>query len=305
MAATTALLFCVEPGLLFRQTVLALRSLGKFAPDFLAQAELWAIAPRAEFALTAADADVLRSLGARYCNKPLNRTGFEYGHINKAFAAAWVEANSAAQTIVFCDSDTVFLGEPARLCASAPAIGVRPVDRRGIGAGTPSDPAWSYWQALIDRYGLDGAPRVRTVVDRASIFPYFNAGLVVASKRLGLMHQWQRRVEHLLDLNLVPPRPQHLDQVALALVIAEAGEQWSDLGPAYNYPLPWRPLMPPEAAQMRTDELIHVHYHRWFQSRGFLERLTPPLDGPALQWLRAQLPLHPQIDVLYTRGLAE
>ncbi|EDZ66161.1 hypothetical protein NOC27_2841 [Nitrosococcus oceani AFC27] len=46
------------------------------------------------------------------------------------------------------------------------------------------------------------------------------------------------------------------------------------------------------------DELIHIHYHRWFNRPQFLELLTPPLgrDTPEYKWLKSFLPFHPTMD---------
>ena len=58
---------------------------------------------------------VLRELGAVPISEPLNRDFSDHGTLNKIFVCAHAERVLDEPTLVFLDSDTVVIGEPADL----------------------------------------------------------------------------------------------------------------------------------------------------------------------------------------------
>ena len=301
MADDYALVFCVGPGILLEQTCLAIRSISKFAPEFARISEVWAVSPRKDHHLSPQEERRLTDLGARYHPLNLNSYWDLPPQLNKVFATAWVEEESNTQRLLFLDSDTVFVAEPDLLFRPFESVVVRPVDRRGIGAGAYTDPDWDYWLRLSRFFSFDPERRARTVVDQKEIIPYFNAGFVGFERNRGSARQWLDLATQLIDQDLMPRKAEHIDQVALAVLVNRLGE-WMDPGLAYNYPLPQRPLMLESQTAVQWAELVHIHYHRWFQSRGFLDRVTPALERTnTFTWLERQLPLTPEIDEVYSR----
>ncbi len=57
-------------------------------------------------------------------------------------------------------------------------------------------------------------------------------------------------------------------------------------------------MMMPRNSHPALGDLVHIHYHKWFQHPGFLEHVTCDEDKQTeqYQWLKAHLPLQPPIE---------
>jgi hypothetical protein len=82
------------------------------------------------------------------------------------------------------------------------------------------------------------------------------------------------------------------------MVAASAWNKTALLDHRYNYTIPQRARFPEPARSTPICELIHLHYHRWFNVPRFLHRITPTLtaDDPRVQWLDEWLPLEPHFE---------
>ncbi|MCB1593387.1 MAG: hypothetical protein KDI76_00610, partial [Xanthomonadales bacterium] len=85
---------------------------------------------------------------------------------------------------------------------------------------------------------------------------------------------------------------------ALAVTAQRYKEHVEILPQTYNYPIPFRPIMRDRPGHPKFDELVHVHYHKWFQHPGFLDYVTTEEEKKTEQylWLKEHLPLLPTID---------
>jgi hypothetical protein len=90
-----------------------------------------------------------------------------------------------------------------------------------------------------------------------------------------------------------------MDQLALAAVLARRWPKVALLDDRYNYPLPLRVRLQSPWRESQLSNLVHIHYHRWFNQPGFLRRLVPTLDpdDPVGQWLDEQLPFLPHLPI--------
>lgn len=292
-----AFLICVEHGRLESEAILLIESLRAWGGSY-AQAPVYAFAPRPQFQPGAATIERLGDLGATFVDEPLVDRFSETPTYNKVAVSAWAERQLPHETLVFSDSDCVFLGEPAELAEGDWLAAVRPVDRRiagsrGKGKGEP------YWQKMYAELGVEGRPFVRTTVGQMEIRAYWNSGLIGARRSAGLFCAWEEALIRLYDTGLIATRwPHFMDQLSLAAVTADVHDRVRILSDAYNYPLRHRGALAPEAVELDLPELVHLHYRLWFHMPNSLLKVNPPFDPTSdrYAWMLERLPLEPIID---------
>ncbi len=141
---------------------------------------------------------------------------------NKVTVSAWAERELDHDTLVFTDTDSVFLGEPAELASGEWDAAMRPVDRRiagsrGKGKNEP------YWQQDVRGASASKSePFVETGVGQMPIRAYWNSGLIGARRSAGLFEAWERALIRLHDVGLVSEKwPHFMDQLSWAAVTAD------------------------------------------------------------------------------------
>ncbi len=145
-----------------------------------------------------------------------------------------------------------------------------------------------------------------TTVRPSMIRPYYNAGFIWANGLHNFYKQWKDDFITIVNSNLRPfgymSRDKTdfrcLDQVALAVTAQRYEDSVEILPQTYNYPIPFHPILRQRENNPKFDELVHVHYHKWFQHPGFLDYVTDEQDKKSEQylWLKQHLPLLPTID---------
>ena len=296
---SVAFLLCVERGRLESQTLLCVESLREFGGG-LADVPVHAFAPRPGHEPAKETLDALAGYGVNYVAEPLNTQVGDLPHTNKVFVSAWAEENVDAEVLVFTDSDTVFLGEPAELRAGDWDAAARPVGAVNKGSTGPGHRNEDDWQTLYDVLDVSARPFVETVVGRERVRAYFNAGLVALRRATGRGVAWRDATLRLLDSSVAarPPMRRQIDQLALAGVLADRMDRVKVLPDTYSYPLPKRIKLPAEMQALDLPDLVHVHGHRWLHKPGLLDEVHPPLDAASApyRWLSERLPLEPTID---------
>jgi hypothetical protein len=294
----TAFLLCVERGKLESEALLMVESLREWAGGF-ADAPVYSFAPRAGHEPTERTLAGLRELGVEHVPDPLNERHPDRPNCNKIYACAWAERELDDELLVFVDSDTVFLREPAEFRDPDWLVGVRPVGSRNIGSRGEGDRWEEHWQHVYGVTGATGRPWVETVIEGERIRGYYNTGLVAVQRRAGVFKAWLDILEEVLasGFELKKMRGQ-VDQLIFAAVTADLDERLRVLPDIYNYPLPKRIKMRPEMQALDLDDLVHVHLHRWVHKPGFLDDVHPPLDTKSerYRWLAERLPLQPLLD---------
>lgn len=295
---------CAEAGPLEHQVILLVRSLRRWGGP-LAKAPFYVISPRPGHRVSSQTESTLDQLGATYLDLPLNLDHGQYPVDNKIFACHWAEDHLDSEALVFLDSDTIFVNPPTALCLQPDEVALRPVDLRGAGSTGPGDDRDTYWERAYELCGVSERRHVVTTVDGIKIREYWNAGLVAAGKQTQLFSRWYEHYQVLTEHAHRPARwPRQLDQIALAMATGSlAPTCLKSIDPGYNYPLPRRPWLDSDLANLGWDQLVHLHYHRWFQSRGFLNHLTPPLAraDERFAWLAQHLPLEPASSEVFDR----
>ncbi len=204
---------------------------------------------------------------------------------------------------VFLDSD-ILLVRDVRQLSPGRAAGVRPADLDTAKvAGIP-------WDAAYGHFGIrPPTEQVVTTVDRCSIRPYYDAGLVAAPTRSELGSLWietSREIRAHFDV-----KGPFLDQVALPVAIARAGLDVKLLGseddsPAHLVPLPLR--SGPRLVHYHCPEIIRREKALDDELRACLNEQPVPrtLVGDDPAWRRLLQPLHaPHFALNETRRLAK
>jgi hypothetical protein len=293
-----AFLICVEHGRLETEALLLLDSLRRFGGG-LAEAPVYAFAPRPGFLPTPETVAGLRERGATYVDEPLIPERFEeIPTFNKVSVSAWAERELGHEILVFTDTDSVFVGEPSALAEGDWVAAMRPVDRRiagsrGKGKNEP------FWRKMYAELGVRERPFVETGVGGVTIRAYWNTGLVAARRDAGLFAAWELALGRLFDAGIVQKRwPQFMDQLSWAGVTADVHDSVRILPPPYNYPLRHRQGLPPDARELDLADLIHLHYRLWFHMPEALEKANPPFDPGSDQfaWLTERLPIEPIVE---------
>jgi hypothetical protein len=292
-----AFLICVEHGRLESEAILLVESLRAWGGS-CAEAPVYAFAPRPDFQPGAETVDRLTGLGATFVDEPLVDRFADTPTFNKISVSAWAERELDHETLVFTDTDCVFLSEPAELAADDWVAAMRPVDRRiagsrGKGKGEP------YWQRMYAELGVEGRPFVRTTVGQMEIRAYWNSGLIGARRSAGLFCAWEDALVRLYDGGVVAKRwPHFMDQLSWAAVTADVHDRVRILSDAYNYPLRHRAALVPAATELELGQIVHLHYRLWFHMVNSLAKADPPFDpqGDRYRWLDQRLPLLPEVD---------
>lgn len=298
--ADLAFLMCVERGRLEGETLLLVESLRAWGGRW-ADAPVYAFAPRPANQPEPATVEGLESLGATVVTEPLVSRFEEFPTFNKVCVSAWAERELDHDTLVFTDSDCVFVGEPAELGEGDWVAAARPVDRRiagskGKGKNEP------FWRKMYAELGVKrrSRPFVETTVGAMPIRAYWNSGLIAARRSAGLFNAWEDALNRLFDAEIVQKRwPHFMDQLSWAGVTANVHKQVRQLSAGYNYPLPHRGGgIAPEARELDLDDLVHIHYRLWFHLPEALAKVVPAFDPDSerYRWLTERLPVEPEID---------
>jgi hypothetical protein len=224
-----------------------------------------------------------------------------YPFAAKIIAAARAEEELAGKTdiLVWMDPDTVVWREPHDfLLDKQIALGYRPVSHKLLGSSIdqPPDDFWSRLYSLLGVKPESFFPMI-TPVDRKTIRPYFNAGLLVLRPERGVLRKW-------LDaFNLVSADPVlqgmcrqdqrkriFLHQAALAgAVLTSLGrEAMTELSEAYNYPLNLHAQVPADRRLTTLDGLTTLRYDESEKVAALLEQSG--LSGERVQWLLSHFP---------------
>jgi lipopolysaccharide biosynthesis glycosyltransferase len=306
MNKKTALLFCVEKGNLEIQAQLLVNSISKFTGQ--SKLKLFAISPRVDSIPSFDTNHFFNKNKIFHIKENLNTEFLEYPIANKVLACEYVEKNFPEfDSILFVDTDTVFLNPIEEVLLSKKnKLYLRPVDNKGPGSIGIEDEKDGFWQEVFQMFNLPlPSANITTTVREKTIRPYFNAGFIWAHGLPGFYSQWKQDFIKIVDSGLRPFAYKSrdntdfrcLDQVALAVTAQRFKENIEVLPQSYNYPIPFRPLMKDRKNHPSFNELIHVHYHKWFQHAGFLDHVTSAEDKLSEQynWLKKQLPLMPEI----------
>ena len=297
-AMSIAFVITVEPGFLEAQALLLVESIRTWAGPYREEAVVL-VQPRSGRTMCEGTRARFERMGASFHHQTLNERLADTPMANPVYVGAWAEQNLSVDCIALCDADSVILNPPEAFELQANAlVAVQAVRRKGRGSSGADDPADPNWMDMYRVCGVKPHREVTCMQNGRRIRAYWNGGLVVARRSSGLFSTWLAFVERVADFNRQTGRDLvALDQKVLAPAVdAAAANGVVELPMEYNYAIPQRGIMVRD--DMRTvslEDLVHVHYHHWFNRRHFLTDLRPEFDtsGERFKWLSERLPLAP------------
>ncbi len=292
-----AFIACVERGYLEDEAKLLCRSIRRYAGRY-SDAPIYTFQPRQGMEISAQTLSALSELGVTHVTDTLNTEFEEYAIGNKIFTTAWAEENLTEDILVFLDSDTIIVGEPADLdlpeefdCA------VRPCNRweGGISSTGPGDANEAYWQKVYRTCGQTAEAFVETVVDLKQVRAYFSAGLIAVRRQAGLWRQWKRDFHRLMEANIFPDdkrRLRQMDEISLAVTLTRNFQRVRVLDGRYNYLIYRRTELSSPIREAQLEELVHIHYISKFSIPGYLRQVQPEFDQSSaiLKWIEQYIP---------------
>lgn len=307
MAEKVAILLVVESGYLEQQAKLLIRSILKFYRSEKYELDIFAFSPRKNHKPSKETKAFLKQHITHYFEEDLNEEYTEFPLINGHFGARFFEQNFPEYGhVMLLDTDTVFLNNFAFILdAQDQGVFVAPVDNKGVGITGNTDKDHAFWQNLYGHLGI-ALPqrRVTTRVGREKIWPYYNAGFVYKKNIPGFFTQWLSDFQAIYQSDIRSlfsgkdgSKTIFLEQVALALTSERYTSTVHLLPDTMNYPIPFHPRLSQRSDGLQLMDLVHVHYHRWFQHPGFLDHVTDAEEKASAhyQWLQEHLPLQPEI----------
>ena len=300
-ARSAAFAFMAAPGK--EKEALALASSLRRFGGALRDSRILALVPGGPERLSARGREGLAELGAELRGYGLEPAIAAFPLAAKVPAAAAAEAALAAEApsvrpevLVWMDSDTVILREPAELLLPAGALlGYRPVHHVLVGSPWGSEPD-EYWSAFYAACGTEPAAAfpLTTTIDRRAIRFYPNAGLLAVRPEAGLLRRWAA------DFGRAYARPElaalygrdsrkelfaHQAILAASLLAALPRSAMVELSFAYNYPAHLHGSCPAELRPGRLEDLATLRYDSW-GNWARLGSAALPARSPALaEWL--------------------
>ena len=223
----------------------------------------------------------------------------EFPTFNKVFACAWAERELEHETLVFLDTDSVFLNEPTELLEGDWVAAARPVDRRiagsrGKGKNEP------FWQRMYEALDVK-SEAVRRDRGRQHAHPRLleqrpHRGEArrrpLRAPGSGRSTRCSRRTSSTSGCC------KFMDQISWAGASADSADRIRTLSNLYNYPLRQRGGLPDEARDLDLDEIVQLHYRLYLHLPDPLAMVEPPFDSstPQHDWLAERLPIQPIVD---------
>lgn len=265
MGSKLSFVICTEKGYLEKASVLFAMTLRAFG-GALASAPVFSIEPRPGRAVSRRTRDAFERLDVTHAFEPVNTTCPEYALANKPFAAAHVERGIDSEFLVFADSDQLILGEPSALVLEPGFdVGLRPVDRKEIGASGEADPNHGYWRALYEMLDVRTRSYVEPTMGGPPILSYWNSGLVTVRRSRGVFARWEENFRKVWERGLRPDAGEgYTEQSVFAATVSSMDLAVLDLPNSYNYPIQLQEMIPPEKRIDDLSKMTTAHYHRMF-----------------------------------------
>jgi hypothetical protein len=266
----------------------------------LSAAPLWGLAGGLSDRISAACREGLAELQVQLASFGIEPAAQEFPFGTKVHAAAAAESllQGNVDLLVWMDCDSLVVQEPAALVLDQEHhLGYRPVDHTLIGSpfGESAD---EFWNAT---YEICAVPAGRvfpmtTSVDRQTIRPYFNAGLLTVRPERGLLREWQSNFRRVFPDPFFEPFYARsalyrifLHQAILAGTILGTMErsEIQELPRTVAYPLHMHDRYPEEERPSSLDEAITCRYDQFFDDEGWANTIR--MSGRLRSWLDRRL----------------
>lgn len=258
---STAFICCIQPGFLEEQVIRLAQSIRLFSGSY-SQCKIYAVSPLGE-ELSKSTLQRLEALDVTIITKNLNKQLPSFPYANKAYAVEYVQSHHQHESLIFLDSDTMFLNSPHALYLDDSVDYLaRPVDLRNICCSPLDDLHREYWEGCCQLAGIqiDDLPVIMSSVDNKVIHANWNGGLLMFRGDQEVGSRWRFLIERMWG-NQLMAKPQNFwgsGQVSFTIAVTSLNMRGKSLGSAYNIPLH---LSGQEVNLKRIDHPIHIHYH--------------------------------------------
>lgn len=302
-----AILLIVEKGLLESQAKLLIESIRQYVKEDGKKVDIFSFSPRKERKPSQQTLNTFKQYSVIHNNNDLN-CDFDYFPLaNGLYAATYFEKTFPFYDhILLTDTDTVFMNDIPNELLEKQSVFVSPADNKGVGSFGPEDSEDEFWHKMYAHFGITVPNEyIRTTVRQELIRPYHNSGFVLANGTPNFFSQWLNDFKSLMQSKI---RPSFIgrdgtnfgffEQLVLSITTQRESVNKKYFPKMVNYPIPFKPIMQKRANHPNFSELVHIHYHKWFQHPGFLDHVTTDEDKQSeqYQWLKSRLPLQPIID---------
>ena len=260
-----------------RESLLLARSLRTFGGE-MANHPLWLMMPQKLQQFSESTRQALRELDVQVHRFEVPEEALKFPFGGKVYAAAAAEALASTQAdiLVWMDSDTLFMGEPAKfLLGENINLGYRPVMLKNIST-LYDEPLNAFWNFIYERCEtpVEHIFPMLTTVDGVHIRPQFNAGIMSLRPAKKLLDTWRDNFERFYQQpELTPYYDEHIlyrifvhqSILSATLLTMLHKDEMQDLGPRVNIPmfLETEPDAASNAVTLRYDEFNFFEKPEW------------------------------------------
>ena len=287
---SVAFIICSEKGLLEKKSLLFAKSLRKFG-GILKDAPIYSIAPRQGKNISIDTLTAFNELNVTHLYLNLNIKYKSYNFANKIAVCTYFERQLSEDILIFCDSDQLVLGEINEFLLNEEDIAMQYVAIKGIGSDGKDDNA-NYWKKLYELTNVKEQKFIE-LSNHQRILQYFNAGLIVVKRDIGLFDEWSKNFDLVMKSQLMPSKGDFfLEQSVLSATISAMELSIKVLPKGYNSHLLKHTDLHEAFLRITNGDIKMLHYHNSFDAPN---KIMPPKDffspekTTSLHWINEEL----------------
>ena len=306
-AVDATFVLCVESGPLESQTVMAVESLRRWGGRF-AGCPVMAVTPRRGAPLSRDTRTAFDRLGVSWHSFHATHGADWYGPMNKPAALEHAERLAVTDSVIWADSDVLFIGEPSELalegCEEFAAL---PASRIHDLASDGKNEHETFWRSILPSHGLD--PDIYPTIpghpgEPGRVRMYWQGGVFAYRRdsRLGAAHLAHSSRQLAIRVASKVCGAYFSEQVALALAVARKRLNHRTLSQSSN--LMVNPLVEGrlDPAAIAGAKVIHYFGSLWEGAYGPFVDLLAAHRPDVAEWVRSHGPLRDQRP-LWRRGV--
>jgi hypothetical protein len=285
---SVAFIICSERGVVEKQSILFAKSLRKFG-GVLKDSPIYSISPREGFSISETTLVAFNNLQVNHVEKNINKEFRDYIFANKIAACSYYEEKLEEDILIFSDSDQLVLGSLDEfLLDEQTDAALQYVAKKGIGS-TGRDENASYWHRLFLLTGVE-LPVYSKTAEGEKIYRYFNAGLIIAKRKLGLFKQWEQNFKKVMAEQLLPNQGLFfVEQSILSATLSAMALKINILSEGYNYHLLKQTDEKEALKKIATGKIKMLHYHRSFDEPNRWSVPNEFANSFPLKWIKKEL----------------
>ncbi|MEQ8925924.1 MAG: hypothetical protein RLO81_08935 [Fulvivirga sp.] len=264
-----SIVFIAERGVLERQALALVDSL-KINGKMWSECNLYCYSPRKDNLPGSYTINRLRKRGVRFVTEDLNKNFVDYPFSNKIFACEHAERSINTEYLLFLDTDILVLNTFKLFEEFIGDVGICPVEYKKIGTNG-QDENMPYWSHLFKYFNCEREKSIITSVSNEEIWPYWNAGVILVKRSVGVFKNWCNNFQIMMENRLIPSEKTFVDQISLAVTL-EKYTKLIQLPVSYNYPINENLNM--TAPEDSLSSIVFAHYHKVFPTGQCLFPLT-------------------------------